>query len=193
MAIVQTFEIFIDTAEAEEYVRRKLGDIKGSKVRMAIRNAINKTAKEIKKQDERAAKRTFTDKNDLNDFDFKKATTANLEALLKDHGGSVALTHFKWRDGKTVISALINRNRGYKKMIFNGNKAFYNAALNHGGTTIVVRAGAERYPLKKVKSLSSPSAHGAPDVIEQGNIQQIGETKFYQNLEKEIERILGTL
>ena len=179
-------EIVIDTEEALRYAREKLGALQGGKARMAVRNAINKTAKEVKKIDERAAKRTFTDKSDLNALEFQKATTANLEALLKDKGGSVSITHFTWRNGIRGVTALINRNNGYKKMTLNGNSAFYN------GISVFVREGPERLPIKKVKSLSSPSAHGAPDVWQKETEQQ-GQELFYENLENEIVRILNLI
>ncbi len=192
MAIINDIYIYIDAAEAVEYAKKKLGKLQGGKARMAVRTAINKTAKEVKKYDERGAKKTFTDKGDLNALKYTSATTGNLQAILRDKGGSVPITHFRWRNGKTVVSALINRNNGYKKMIFNGNKAFYATNLRRGGETVVVRQGAARLPITKVKSLSSPSAHGAPDVWEK-DVQAKGEAKFYENLDAEIARILNLL
>lgn len=179
--------IEIDAQEAIAYVKDRLGGISDSRARMAVRTAINHTAQKLKKIDERNAKKTFTDKSDLNELDFQKATTANLEAVLRDKGLAVPLPRFTVREGKTLISALINRNHGYKKMIFNGNKAF----MKSNGM-IAVRVGKERFPIKSIYSLSSPSAHGAPDVFGEG-VQAQGMEMFMEYLEAEISKIMYAL
>lgn len=182
--------IEIDAEEAVAYVKEKLGAISDSRARMAVRTAINHTAQKLKKTDERNAKKTFTDKSDLNELEFQKATTANLQAILKDRGSAVPLEHFTVRNGKTVVSALINRNHGYKKMIFNGNKAFINEKFVPD--VVFVRTGAARLPIKKIYSLSSPSAHGAPDVFGE-DVQAQGLELFMQYLEAEISKIMYAL
>ena len=188
MAARSVIHIERDAEAAVAYVKERLGAISDSRARMAVRTAINRTAREVKKTDERAAKRTFTDKGDLNALTVEKATTANLEAVLRDRGGSVSLHHFKVRHGVTVVSALINKNRGYKQITKYGNKVFINDAFVPG--VVFVRKTKNRLPIEGVKSLSSPSAHGAPDVWEK-ETRGRGEQVFAQYLETEILKLMG--
>ena len=134
-------EIFVeDIANAVEYARKRLGDLQ-KKAPLVVRNAINKTAKEAKKKDERITKQTYTAKSDIHSLEFKKATTGNLQAVLKHYSG------------KKTISAIINVKHGRKTLGKYGNKAFYY-------NTIFVRKGKSRLPIEKMASISSPVMHG---------------------------------
>lgn len=53
------------------------------KAPQAVRTALNKTAREAKKQDERITKQTYTAKGDIHSLQFKKATTANFASNFK--------------------------------------------------------------------------------------------------------------
>lgn len=184
--MAQNIVIEIDTDEALAYAREKLGNIKESRIRMAVRTAINHTARDAKKADEKAAKSIYTDKGDLHEFDFKRASVGDLMAELKDRGSAVPMDHFRVRAGKTITSALINKNRGYKGLYKYGNKAFVNP-----GPSVRVRKTKARYPLETMHSLSSPSAHGSPDTQEASGLEEIGTARFYEYLDEEISKILG--
>lgn len=176
-------EIFVeDIANAVEYARKRLGDLQ-KKAPVVVRNAINKTAKEAKKKDERITKQTYTAKSDIHSLEFKKATTGNLQAVLKDKGANVSMTHFKHYSGKKTISAIINVKHGRKTLGKYGNKAFYY-------NTIFVRKGKSRLPIEKMASISSPVMHGNDQTW--GTIEDETLQKLYENIEKEIERILGS-
>ncbi len=184
--VAQNVVIEIDTDEALAYAREKLAGIKDSRIRMAVRTAINHTARDAKKADEKAAKSIYTDPGHLNEFAFKRASVGDLVAVLKDKGSAVRMDYFKVRAGKTVTSALINKNRGYKKLYKYGNKAFVNPPPR-----VRVRLGKSRYPVETFYSLSSPSAHGSPDTQEASGLEEIGTARFYEYLDEEISKILG--
>ena len=145
-------QVLIELDEALEYCRERLGDMK-AKAPLVIRNAINKTAKEAKKQDEKITKQTYTAKSDINSLQFKKATTGNLQAILKDKGANISMSHFNTYVGKTKISAVINTKHGRKTLGKYGNKSFF-------WNTIFVRQGKSRLPIEKMASISSPVMHG---------------------------------
>lgn len=172
--------ILVEVDEALEYARKQLGDMK-KKAPQAVRTAINNTAREAKKQDERITKQTYTAKGDINALQFKKATTANLQAILKDKGANISMSHFRTYVGKNRISAVINTKHGRRTLGKYGNKAFV-------WNTIFVREGKSRLPIEKMASISSPVMHGNEGTW--GTIEPDIRTLLYKNLEKEIERIL---
>ena len=204
---MSNINIVINTDEAVEYAKQRLGEMQ-AKAPQAVRTALNKASKEIKKSDEKTAKSTYTDSGDLNALEMDKASVGNLEVKLKDKGKAVPMTHFKPRIGVRGVTATINKNRGSIKVVNKyGNKGFFPGRikgkkygryskkkvtagfLKNGGATIVGRKSASRIPIEKIYSLSSPSAHGSPDVW--NKVQPEGENFLYEHIEKEIERILG--
>ncbi|MGN0162450.1 MAG: hypothetical protein ACI4EA_02560 [Candidatus Ornithomonoglobus sp.] len=200
--------IVVNTDKAVEYARQKLGSLE-KRAPQAVRTALNNAAKEIKKSDEKTAKSTYTDSGDLNSLTMDKASVRNLEVILRDSGAAVSITHFKPRVGTRGVTATINKNNGSKVIVHkSGNKGFFPGQINgkrygqryrkknvtagylrNGGATIVGRTKATRLPIEKINSLSSPSAHGSPDVW--NRVEPEGEALLYKHLDKEIERILS--
>ena len=180
---VKTMEVvvLVEVDEALQYARQKLGAMQ-KKAPQAVRTALNKTAREAKKQDERITKQTYTAKGDIHSLQFKKATTANLQAILKDKGSNISMSHFRTYVGKKRISAVINTKHGRRNLGKYGNKAFF-------WNTIFVREGQSRLPIEKMASISSPVMHG--NVNTWGTIEDDVRSKLYENIDKEIERILG--
>lgn len=123
---VKTMEVvvLVEVDEALQYARQKLGAMQ-KKAPQAVRTALNKTAREAKKQDERITKQTYTAKGDIHSLQFKKATTANLQAILKDKGSNISMSHFRTYVGKKRISAVINTKHGRRNLGKYGNKAFF--------------------------------------------------------------------
>lgn len=202
--------IVVNTDEALSYARERLGELQ-TRAPQAVRTALNNAAKEIKKVDEKTAKSTYTDTGDLNNLTMDKASAGNLTVVLRDRGGAVGITHFKPRIGVRGVTATINKNKGSRLIVHkSGNKGFFPGQINgrrhgqryrkknvtagylrNGGATVVGRVRAFRLPIEKINSLSSPSAHGSPDVW--NKVKPEGEALLYKHLDKEIERILGTL
>lgn len=182
-----TVEILIELDEALEYARKRLGNLQ-KKAPMVIRTAVNKTAREAKKNDERITKQTYTAKGDIHALKFTKATTANLTAILRDSGANVSITHFSHYAGKSRISAIINKKHGRRTLGKYGNSAFFNS-LAKGGNGIAVRLTKSRLPIEKMASISSPVMHGNDQTW--GTIEGEMRQKLYDNIEKELERILG--
>lgn len=173
--------VTVEVDEMLEYARERLGSL-SRKAPMAVRTAINKTAKEAKKQDERVTKQTYTAKGDIHTLQFTAATTGNLTAVLKDRGANISMTHFSHYAGKRGVSAIINTKHGRKRIGKYGNKAFFY-------NTIFVREGKSRLPIEKMASISSPVMHGNDGTW--GTIEDDVREKLYNNLSKEIERILA--
>ena len=201
-------DIVIDTDEAVAYARQRLGEMQ-RRAPMAVRTALNKAAKEIKKLDEKAAEEVYTHKQDLNKLTMDRASVGNLSVVLRDRGKSVPMTHFKPYIGSRGIKVTINKTNGRKTVVHkSGNLGFFPSAirgsrygqyrkknvtsgyLKNGGATIVGRVGDSRLPIEKINSLSSPSAHGSKDVWD-ARVKPDGEKLLYKHLENEIERILG--
>lgn len=174
-------EILINLDSELEYVRQRLGDLQ-KKAPMVIRNAINKTAKEAKTKDEKITKQTYTAKGDIHSLQFQKATVGNLWAVLRDSGANISMTHFNHYAGKSKVSAIINTKHGRRTLGKYGNLAFF-------WNTIFVRQSSSRLPIEKMASISSPVMHGNDGTW--GTIEDETLHKLHDNIEKEIERILG--
>ena len=177
-------EILIDIDEALDYARQKLGSLQ-KKAPMAVRTAINNTAREAKKQNEKITKKTYTAKGDIHALQLKKATTGNLQAILKDKGANVSVAHFKTYAGKTRVSAIINKTHGRRVLGKYGNKAFIWDNL------VMVRKGKSRLPIEKLMSISSPVMHGNKNTW--GQMEDEVKQKMYKNLDKQIAKMLGAL
>nr|DAW23809.1 MAG TPA: minor tail protein Z [Caudoviricetes sp.] len=174
-------EITVLTDELLEYARQRLGEMH-KKAPMAVRTAINKTAKEAKKKNDKLTKSRYTAKGDINALQFTKATTSNLRAILKDKGKNISITHFKNYTGKSFISTIINNQNGRKRLNKYGNKAFFY-------NTIFVREGKSRLPIQKMMSISSPVMHGNKGTW--GEMDDETLQKLFENVGKEVERMLN--
>ena len=184
MALV---EIMIELDDELEYVRQRLGDMQ-KRAPMVIRTAINKTAKAAKKQDDSLTKRTYTAKGDIHALKMTSASVGNLTAILRDSGSNISMTHFNHYAGKGRVSAVINTTHGRRTLGKYGNKAFSNGLAN-GGSGIAVRLGKSRLPIEKMASISSPVMHGNDGTW--GTIEPEVRQMLHENIEKELERILG--
>lgn len=200
MAVI---EVLIDIDKELEYARKRLGDLQ-KKAPMVVRTAINKTAKEAKTKDERITKQTYTAKGDIHSLQFKKATTANLQAILKDKGANISMSHFNHYAGKTKLSAIINKNNG-RKTIRKYERPAFLAFTSEGGEFVAVRKPDEYMKdttgrlsenkskhtefIEKMASISSPVMHGNDGTW--GTIEPEIHQKLHEYVEKEIERILG--
>ena len=178
-------EVLINMDEALDYARNRLGDLQ-KKANMAVRTAINKSAKEIKKHDEKITKKTYTDKNDINDLQFKKATTGNLQAILKDKGRNISLTHFSHYPGWLFYAAVKKSEKDVWKY---GNPAFTVKSPKLKTIGPFVRKSKNRFPIEKLSSISSPVQHGNPSIWAQ--VEPNSKEILYKYLDKEIERILS--
>lgn len=176
-----------------DYAREALGSL-SKKAPMAVRTALNKTAKEVKTLDEKEAKATYTAKRSyINKLSLKKASVSNLDAILADSGGKVSMTHFKYYAGKKGLTTLINTKKGVKQVAPNGIKAFYipeNARAFKN--SIAVRLGRPRLPIQKLYSISSPGMHGSQKYV-WGEIEPDVRTMLHENVKKEVERMIKAI
>lgn len=200
---MSVIEIYTSADDSMNEIRRRLGNMQ-KKAPLALRSALNKTAKEAKKQDERLTKRTYTAKSDIHSLQFEKATTGNLTAILRDKGANISIAHFTHYAGKRGVSAIINTTHGRKKISKYGNPAWFNV-LEKGGNGIAVRIpgvqaqkgrrktmklSKHSEAVEKLYSISSPVMHGNDQTW--GTIEDATHQKLHENTAKEIERILGT-
>lgn len=183
---MNAIEIFIDLDSELEYIRKELGELR-RRAPIVLRTAINRTAAEAKKRDEKITRQTYTAKNDINKLEQKKATTANLQAVLSDKGKNISLRRFTHYAGKSKLTAIINARRGRKTIGKYGNPAFANI-LARGGSGIAVRYNKTRLPIEKLSSISSPVMHGNKNTW--GKIEPDIKALLHENVKKELERVL---
>lgn len=169
-----------------DYVMTQLGKMQ-KKAPMVIRSAVNDTAKDAKKQNDKLTKRTYTAKGSINPLKYTAATVGNLTAVLRDRGRNISISHFSTYAGKRAVTAVINRNHGRQIIGKYGNKAFSNDLAN-GGSGIAVRVSASRLPIEKMASISSPVMHGNKQTW--GTIEDAVHQSLYRNIQKRLEGVI---
>lgn len=205
-------ELLVEVDDLEKYAISRLRGFDKA-VPKLVKKAINKTAKEIKKLDERKAKQVYTAKSEINNLEFTRATTGNLQAVLHDKGNNIGIAKYLHNRGSRIgVSAIINRLHGRKRITKYGNKAF-TAEMESGHNGVFVRVpgtimqysktryrrkgtlGKTNYTnkhiemIEEIKSISSPVIHGNDNVW--AALEPKARDLLYENLDKEIEIFLG--
>lgn len=115
----------------------------------------------------------------------KKASKARLTANLKSKGSTLSFSHFRFTPRssriKRKVKIKIKRNDGFKTLTINPN-AF---VQNIGGTVnVFVRDGADRYPIRSLRTLSVPQMIQNTDV--ENKIHQDANRKLGERIEHEV-------
>ena len=156
-------------------IELKLKDMK-AKAPQALKNAVNATARDAKKDLADKAKETYAVKSPR----FKKAiaqknaTASNPTATLKITGAVNELADFKYKDNTSTDAA---RGKVLTK-------------FGSGHVSVVQRKGASRLPLKKLLSPSIPTMIGNEAKV-YGIVKPNIEENLQKNIQKQIDRILG--
>lgn len=172
-------------------IEKKLGSLKSEAPR-ALKNALNATARQARKDLATEARKTYTVK--IGGFNsqmkIKNASTGNLVAIIKSRGANLELKKFSVYGGRkgALLSTLINRNNGRKTF---RNDAFVNNISKGGGhVAAAYRQTRARLPIQKIYSLSVPSMIGNErDVY--GVVEPNIMSNLQDNIDKQVSKILG--
>mgnify|MGYP001048540360 CR=1 FL=1 len=145
-------------------IERKLGQMK-KEAPKALKNAINQTAKQARKDLANEAQRTYTVKTGRFNkaMKIKNATSSKLEATIRAKGGVMGLKDFKvspanMQTGKKrpeVIKAKVLKSGSMKPLQMGELKAFV-TKFSNGHMAVVQRRGNERKPLRTFHANSIP-------------------------------------
>jgi hypothetical protein len=188
-------------------VERKLGLFKDQAPK-ALKNAINQTAKQARKELATEAQKTYTVKvGGFNKYmKLTAATQSKLEATIKATGEHIQMKKFSVYGGRNGqnLSVLINRTHGRKS--FRDN-AFVNNIARRGQTrkkdtakgaagssvkhmAAAVRKGSSRLPINELYSVSIPQMIGnEKDVY--GIVEPNIGTNLQDNISKQVAKILA--
>ena len=147
-----------------EQVERRLGRMK-SEAPKALKNAINQTAKQARKDLATEAQKTYTVKTGRFNkaMRIKNATPSRLEATIKATGKVMGLKDFKVSPAKIqtgknrpeVVKAKVLKSRSMKPLKMGKLKAFV-TKFSSGHVAVVQRRGEERTPIKTFSTNSIP-------------------------------------
>lgn len=159
----------------------------------ALKNALNATAREAKKDLAKKAQEQYTIKSAKfkKNIKQKNATLAKPEAILNVNGKMNQLESFQTRKNTIRLGAKARgrQDRSLKELISTqGGKAFM-VTFNSGHTAIAQRVGAERLPLKGFYGPSDPEMVGNKDVY--GKIEPDIQKMLHKNISRQIDKILG--
>ena len=176
-------EFEVDQTQLQR-IELKLKDMK-AKAPQALKNAVNATARDAKKDLADKAKETYAVKSPR----FKKAiaqknaTASNPTATLKITGAVNELADFKYKDNTSTDAA-----RG--KVLKKGNLKAFITKFGSGHVSVVQRKGTSRLPLKKLLSPSIPTMVGNEAKV-YGIVKPNIEKNLQKNIQKQIDKILG--
>ena len=163
-----------------------------------LKNAINSTARKVRKQLVKDAKGEYAIKNTKILTDESEggpkvltATTASMSAGIRSRGPMQEIMSFMTRpnQGTGAAAAQVLASGSMKPLEMNGLKAFLATFVNENSkgertehTAIVQRRGRERLPLKK---LMSPAV---PHMLGNENVRAQAEALAYETLQGEIDK-----
>lgn len=179
-------------------VERKLGRMK-SEAPKALKNAINQTAKQARKELAAEAQKTYIVKSGRFNkaMKIKNATTASLEAVIKTKGSPLGLKDFKVspatvRSGAArpdVVKAKVLKAGGMKPLQMSDLKAFV-VKFKSGHVAVAQRKGAARLPIKTFSANSIPVMIGNEKRV-YGIVRPNIEDNLKNNINKQVAKILG--
>ena len=184
-------EFEVDQTQLQR-IELKLKDMK-AKAPQALKNAVNATARDAKKDLADKAKETYAVKSPR----FKKAiaqknaTASNPTATLKITGAVNELADFKYKDNTSTDAARgkVLKASGLKSLQKGNLKAFI-TKFGSGHVSVVQRKGTSRLPLKKLLSPSIPTMVGNEAKV-YGIVKPNIEKNLQKNIQKQIDKILG--
>lgn len=189
-----TFEYDGDTLAK---VEKKLGSLK-SEAPKALKNAINQTAKQARKELAQEAQKTYVVKSGRFNkaMTIKNATAGSLEAVIKAKGAPMELKDFKVspataRTGAaqpSITKAKVLAASGMKGLQKGDIKAFVSKFAS-GHASVAQRRGRERLPLKVLYSNSIPKMLGNEKRVFKVVKPNINK-HLQENIDKQVRKIL---
>ena len=173
-------------------IEKRLGLMR-SEAPKALKNALNATAKDARRDLAREAQKTYAVKvgGFTRHMKLTPASTGNLEAVIKARGSRLQFRYFSVWGGKgpkgAPLRVLINKKHG-RKTFGHGSRAFRNRI--GGGMTAARRAGASRTPYSILHTVSIPQMIGNErDVY--GVVEPNILSNLRKNVDRQVSRILG--
>lgn len=188
-------EVTVDEATLKA-IQLKLKNAK-SKAPRALKNAVNATARDAKKDLAAKAQQTYTIKTSKfkKNIKQKNATVAKPEALLNVSGKMNKLENFQTRKNTKKLGAKARgrNDRSLKEIISQQGQAgggrSFTGTFKSGHTGIVQRTSAARLPLRSFYGPSDPEMVGNDDVY--GKIEPDIQKLLYKNISRQIDKVLG--
>jgi len=178
-------------------VEKKLGSLK-SEAPKALKNAINQTAKQARKDLATEAQKTYVVKSGRFNkaMTIKNATQSSLEATIKATGAPMELKDYK----VSPATARTGANRpdltkakvlkaGSMKGLQKGNIKAFVAKFASGHASVAQRRGSARLPLKVLFSNSIPKMLGNEKRV-YGVVRPTIEQNLQENIDKQVRKIL---
>lgn len=162
-----------------------------------LKNAINSTARKVRKQLVKDAKGQYAIKDtkalkdeSLGGPKVLTATTANMSAAIRSRGPMQDIMAFMTRPNtKTgAAAAQVLTSGGMKPLEMGDLKAFVTKFAS-GHVAIVQRKGAERLPVKKLLSPAVPFMLGNETV--RGQAEALAYETLQSEIDKQIQKVLG--
>lgn len=179
-------------------VEKKLGSLK-SEAPKALKNAINQTAKQARKDLAKEAQKTYVVKSGRFNkaMTIKNATQGSLEATIKATGAPMELKDYKVspataRTGAnrpSITKAKVLKASSMKGLQKGDIKAFV-AKFKSGHASVAQRRGSSRLPIKKLFSNSIPKMIGNEKRV-YGIVRPTIEDNLQENIDKQVQKILG--
>lgn len=189
-------------------VEKKLGNLK-SEAPVALKNAINQTAKQARKDLAQEAQKTYLVKSGgfNKAMKIKSASVGSLEAVIKANGEPLPLKSFRLSQAGDSVRAQVLRSGSLKPLIKGNIKAFVNNIARKGQTrkrgtakgakgsavrhsAVAQRQGTSRLPIKTFFSNSIPVMIGNEKRV-YGIVKPTIEQNLQENVNKQVEKILG--
>ncbi len=184
-------EFEVDSTQLQR-IELKLKDMK-SKAPQALKNAVNATARDAKKDLANKAKETYAVKSPRfqKAIAMKNATAAKPTATLKITGAVNELADFKYKANSASDAARgkVLKSSGLK-VLEKGNLKAFISKFGSGHVSVVQRKGASRLPLRKLLSPSIPTMVGNEAKV-YGIVKPNIEQNLQKNIQKQIDKILG--
>lgn len=178
-------------------VEKKLGALK-SEAPKALKNAINATAKQARKELAAEAQKTYVVKSGRFNkaMTIKNATQGNLEATIKTTGAPMELKDFKVSPASvktgssrpSMVKAKVLSASGMKNLQKGGIKAFV-VKFKSGHASVAQRQGGSRLPIKTLYSNSIPKMIGNEKRV-YGIVKPNIESNLQENINKQVRKIL---
>lgn len=178
-------------------VEKKLGSLK-SEAPKALKNAINQTAKQARKDLATEAQKTYVVKSGRFNkaMTIKNATQSSLEATIKATGAPMELKDYK----VSPATARTGANRpdltkakvlkaGSMKGLQKGNIKAFVAKFASGHASVAQRRGSAQLPLKVLFSNSIPKMLGNEKRV-YGVVRPTIEQNLQENIDKQVRKIL---
>lgn len=178
-------------------IEKKLGSMK-SEAPKVLKNAVNRTAKDARKDLIEEAQRTYVVKSGRFNKAAKitNATVGNLQAVINIKGAPLELHDYKSSPASPPVSgrrpsvtrAKVLASGGLKPLQKGSLKAFVTRFAS-GHVSIGQRTGSKRTPIKKLMSNSIPTMIGNENRV-YGVVRPDIEKNLRENVEKQIRKVL---